>query len=667
MNRVTGNSLLNDDMIQFLFKCGDPSAKELIIWSLVSKQFYVCAHDIKLWENFAQKRSVTCCQSGHEVKQLFVEFAKIKLWTECEKSGNQSVFDSINRTFNIKLPVLSTCQSNGLKSFPMTINEKKYSFDGPDYLEINDPDSRIERIKLSEDRDCIWQPQWANVNTSMFNANDQYVVYSCRRYGCTDVKVQDLDDLRKNGSICNSRTIYSKVGGTIVNIELFTSGNIGIQDQDGFSFVNFSVLPLKDMLKLLTRIDDQGVSDPWYIHRRFKSDGDKYLRNQFFVNDFEHLSCEAREAFFYYLFEIQKPINPYSGIGEDAYFHRNGQSCTFGEKIQARKLALEKEASSFELRMKPFYKRFSELPCSTKNAIYFHLFHIQKPSQPYWGIAEDAFHHRNGQSSTSAEKIEALRCCSRVAQVNTIDALASLKLDFNHFNLDFHQQLQKREFKNSSLLKDFGITTREQFSEKLGCTPEHLQRIGIQTMADLDVLGISFCPFSHLTSFQSDTENTGDLRDLQKTAFEKKQAVVSCLENLAEKVRTRSESSALHFKTTHLPWNLLQEKISATHAELQDGCKTPKAIISTFGVESEAKIVDQSNALIDAFNALDCEHQIATLKAYVSQCGNLKAWRNLQSLGITRLTHFLQQRPNVAQDFLFHIWENRFGFKVVWV
>jgi hypothetical protein len=66
-NCLTRSPLADNDLIRFIFNCSGSSAKDLIMWSLVSKQFYLCADDINLWKNFAQQHSITCCQTGQEV------------------------------------------------------------------------------------------------------------------------------------------------------------------------------------------------------------------------------------------------------------------------------------------------------------------------------------------------------------------------------------------------------------------------------------------------------------------------------------------------------------------------------------------------------------------------------------------------------------------------
>ncbi|GEM_PF-1761594 len=206
-------------------------------------------------------------------------------------------------------------------------------------------------------------------------------------------------------------------------------------------------------------------------------------------------------------------------------------------------------------------------------------------------------------------------------------------------------------------LQDLGIISKEHYSAKLGCAPDHLQKIGILTLADLEVLGIHPCPLAHLPKPQAIAGQADDFRKLQEEAFEKKDAVVSCLETLAQEVKTKSESSALHMDTAPLPWKLLQDKINVAYTNLCERCKTPKALLSTFETESHQLIIDEVNALIDEFNALNCEYQVLKLHAYVSQWGVLKAWQNLQTQGIVCLADLIQQHPETSPDFLFRMGE----------
>ena len=118
---------------------------------------------------------------------------------------------------------------------------------------------------------------------------------------------------------------------------------------------------------------------------------------------------------------------------KDAFHGRNKRSLTIYEKINAlfhllctRHLTGYADDHLFNsgyeyVKMSSFEKAFSLVPDSSKCEIYRHLYEIQKPSNSYWGIGEDAFHDRNGQSSTIAEKLEALRRHLHEAEIEALD------------------------------------------------------------------------------------------------------------------------------------------------------------------------------------------------------------------------------------------------------
>lgn len=72
---------------------------------------------------------------------------------------------------------------------------------------------------------------------------------------------------------------------------------------------------------------------------------------------------------------------------------------------------LNKDENNNSLDMTEFMDIFFRLPCSFRNKIYGHLYEIQNPPNPYWQIGEHAFHNEKGQSSTTQEKLRALRRC----------------------------------------------------------------------------------------------------------------------------------------------------------------------------------------------------------------------------------------------------------------
>jgi hypothetical protein len=604
INCFKNNEQLNNNALPIVFNNTSPSAKDLIIWSTVNKQFYICAHDINLWKNFAQQHSIAHCQSGREIKQIIVEIARGKFCDKNNIDGN---------LFQIKIPQqFMTCPPKASsQEFPIKINERTYSMTSDFYLKYSYPNSSVIDQQIALDG-CL-------NDTSIVNFNSDFIVYSINhngsywgtgrqgreqwitdRCGYTDVKIIPLDPLRLNftlypdflrdcsdfgGKNCN--IIYSKFNAAITNIQS-TSGNICITDKSEITFTNYSIIPLRKVLKKFTEIERNEIADQIFILREFLSpkvkipdeffcvitgqillnpvrdhcggengghvfeemvilkalseglplpkkpelgvitaglcpftnsampdlqrtslnyvsdtvvvsveldDGSvrriptqkyttrydvdssralipdeelqskilEWLKSEVFGEQFNCLSDEKKNSVYGHLFQIQKYSHSYWGIAEDAFHNRNGQSSTTAEKIEAlRNSLIETHASrtflgfaytskgieSQSLGIIPYtldekvirltrdFSEFYYLPPSIKNQIYSHLFQIQKPSHAYWGISEDAFHDQNGQSSTVAEKIEAMRCCLREIQINVIDEIASFNLDFNAFCLN---------------------------------------------------------------------------------------------------------------------------------------------------------------------------------------------------------------------------------------
>jgi hypothetical protein len=150
-----------------------------------------------------------------------------------------------------------------------------------------------------------------------------------------------------------------------------------------------------------------------------------WLKKEVFENQFSQLPAAEQTAIYEHLFKIQNPKKHYFGIGKHAFLGRNKQSSTLDEKIGALQNRLH------ETRPKgtvpgPFKKElraFIYVPESFQTEIFGHLFDIQKPSKPYWGIGEDAFFCRNGQASTIDERIAAVRRTLQAAQLDALEWL----------------------------------------------------------------------------------------------------------------------------------------------------------------------------------------------------------------------------------------------------
>jgi hypothetical protein len=149
-------------------------------------------------------------------------------------------------------------------------------------------------------------------------------------------------------------------------------------------------------------------------------------------------------------------------------------------------------------------------------------------------------------------------------------------------------------------------------------------------------------------------ERANDSRELQAAALEKKILVMDYLKNLEEQVKIGLKSSHLQDESTQKAYSFLLGKINVTCGKLQNQCQASKTLLQTFAPKSHLQIVNQVNALIDEFNAIDCALQTAQLNAYVSQWGILKAWKGLKEQGICCLADLREQR-SMSQEAFFQM------------
>jgi len=238
-------------------------------------------------------------------------------------------------------------------------------------------------------------------------------------------------------------------------------------------------------------------------------------------------------------------------------------------------------------------------PQNTK--IYELLWTIcNKPICDNWG--EYAFHNQSGHSASFPQKEEA------AAQ--------------------FKQILKDRWGEDLPLLlADFGIVTKEEYLQKLKCTPDLLPKIGISSVADLQALGLFNSPDFHYLQMAPEKviEGLDQLQirnELQTRAFDKKTAVFSLLKALLDAAQQRSDEAEHEKFFTDNVWITLQEQLNAFQADLNVKCQTPQDLLETFTLESHTKIVEKMNAWINEFRKLDREHTIAKLAARIDLLKN---------------------------------------------
>ena len=210
--------------------------------------------------------------------------------------------------------------------------------------------------------------------------------------------------------------------------------------------------------------------------------------------------------------------------------------------------------------------------------------------------------------------------------------------------IEFKDNLKKRWGPDLPLLlADLGIITDEEFSQKLQCTPNHLGKVGIVSLPDLHALGILCAPA--ITPLELTTND----QQKQTQLGEKRKKVVEALKNLSEEIQKRRDEND-HFGVVLFtdaqgqtigdelsPWAVFQNQFNEIKAQLEEICSSPATLSKDNG-----ELLEKTNALIDQFNAVDREYQIAKLRAYIHQPHLREKWDSLIN---TSLADYTQKNP----------------------
>jgi hypothetical protein len=102
------------------------------------------------------------------------------------------------------------------------------------------------------------------------------------------------------------------------------------------------------------------------------------------------------------------------------------------------------------------------------------------------------------------------------------------------------------------------------------------------------------------------------------------------------------------------PWVSFQEKVKAFQAklgEIAEKSNTAKSIVEAFNSKNYNRLAGELNALIEEFQALDRDHQISKLHAYLSQWGILTAWNHLRAQGVQSLSRLPASKQSLEKLF----------------
>jgi hypothetical protein len=194
------------------------------------------------------------------------------------------------------------------------------------------------------------------------------------------------------------------------------------------------------------------------------------------------------------------------------------------------------------------------------------------------------------------------------------------------------------------LLTHLGIELEKDYLEKLKCRSGHLQKIGILSPKDLSFI----CSVSNLSqlTIHEIVEVEGDFRDnnVKMMAQTRKTNLETLMEELSKGVESKIQETntcGVLLYDAECPWISLQQKLKAFQTkfnEIAEQANTAKSMVEAFNLKNYQGLAGELNAFVQEFQALDRDHQIAKLHAYVNQWGILTAWDTLRSQGVLNLS-----------------------------
>ena len=319
------------------------------------------------------------------------------------------------------------------------------------------------------------------------------------------------------------------------------------------------------------------------------------------------------------------------------------------------------------------------MPKRAKNTIYGKLYQICKPFvKDYLGCAEHAFYDQEGQSARSDQKALAIRSylkdqqttAKKEAENRSQSQPTILKMILQSPLLSegsiFSQESSSTPSAHFPLLTNLGIVHAKDYSEQLGCTPEHLQKIGILSQEDLQIL----CPdFTLTVDFVQEEVDTNqiDFIEQQKVAHQRQERLlkpISIALGALQKMTAEVNSCGVVLYEFGCPWADLEQALNAFQAEIEkikSECEgLPRKFVQAFQAEKYNQLVVKLNTLIkkvnEEFPSLYRNHQIKKLHTYINQWGILSAWNNRRDPELPQNLASLESSQQTLRS-LFHIGE----------
>ncbi len=218
-----------------------------------------------------------------------------------------------------------------------------------------------------------------------------------------------------------------------------------------------------------------------------------------------------------------------------------------------------------------------------------------------------------------------------------------------------------------SLLQDLGIVRYKDYSNLLGCRPEHLQKIGLLSPEDFHMI-CSICP-SNLDSLLIETQTADLHRDLtqsQRKANERKNKLVEVLDAMSQRLKEMTDEvkncGEVLYESGY-PWADLEEELKAMQTELEglvEKCDGPRQLVETFNPGRYNAWAVKLNSMIAKFNQQfpthHRQHQIIKLHTYINQYGILKVWNRRRTEGYAQNVTSLMPSEKTLSN-LFHMGE----------
>ncbi len=208
------------------------------------------------------------------------------------------------------------------------------------------------------------------------------------------------------------------------------------------------------------------------------------------------------------------------------------------------------------------------------------------------------------------------------------------------------------------MLAHLGLKTEKEYSEKLKCRSEYLEKIGILSTEDVKLICSPSAHFLKLDSLEV-LEVEEDFRDnkVKIEADRRKTNLTMLTEQISQVVENKIEEAntcGVILYEAEDPWSSFQLKVKAFQArlgEIGDKSNTAQSILQAFNSKNYNGLAGDLDALVEEFHTLDRAHQISKLNRYVNQWGISTAWNSLRAQGCAEFVGTSSVRTEFAKAF----------------